>query len=108
MNKVAADVIDPQAWIEESAELAKRYTMGGSLRLFDQRETALTSYGVGVEVGWLALRDVWLVGGWNLAGFEDGNFADTGNTERGPFVSLRMKFDEESLAAWRDLRLDRP
>jgi len=56
----------------------------------------------------MAMRDVWLVGGYNVAGFDDGGFSDAGRTDRGVFAALRVKFDETTLPAWRDLRLDRP
>jgi len=89
-------------WIRE------RWTLGASMRRFTERESGLTSYGHGVEVGYLAFRNLWVAGGYNFAGFEDRDFGLAERTERGPFLSLRFKFDEGSLASIRDLRLDRP
>jgi hypothetical protein len=90
-----------------TADLGPRWTLGGSVRRFSQDLSDTAAHGAGLEVGWMALRDVWLVSGYNVAGFHDGGFADAGRTERGFFGGLRVKFDETTPAAWRDLRLDR-
>lgn len=85
-----------------------RWTVGASLRRFVDRESALTSYGHGVELGFLAIKNLWLTGGYNFAGFKDSNFTSAERTEQGPFLSIRFKFDEHSLATIKDLRLDKP
>jgi hypothetical protein len=91
-----------------TADLGQRWTLGGSVRRFHQDLARSTVHGAGIEVGWMALRDVWLVGGYNVAGFSDGGYSDAGHTDRGVFGALRVKFDETTLSAWRDLRLDLP
>jgi hypothetical protein len=91
-----------------TADLGPRWTLGGSLRRFHQDLARTTDHGAGIETGWMAIRDVWLVGGYNAAGFDDGGFSDAGRTERGFFAALRVKFDETTVQAWRDLRLDQP
>ena len=80
--------------------------MGGSLRRFSERESALTSFGHGLEVGYLAMKNLWVTGGYNFAGLKDARFPGAGQTDSGPFVSLRYKFDERNLVPWRDMRLD--
>jgi uncharacterized repeat protein (TIGR01451 family) len=89
-------------WIRE------RWTVGLSARRFRQRESGTTSYGQGIELGYLAFKNLWVTGGYNFAGFTDSSFDAAERTERGPFLSLRFKFDEGSLASIKDLRLDRP
>jgi hypothetical protein len=54
------------------------------------------------------MKNLWVTGGYNFAGFTDTTFIAAERTERGPFLSLRFKFDENSLASIKDLRLDRP
>jgi uncharacterized repeat protein (TIGR01451 family) len=90
-----------------TAQVHRRWTLGGSLRRFSQRESGLTSYGQGVEVGYLAFRNCWITGGYNFTGLEDANFPGADNRADGPFLSLRLKFDERNLLPWQDLRLDR-
>jgi len=89
-----------------TAEVHRRWTVGGSLRRFSERESSLTSFGHGLEVGYLAMKNLWLTGGYNFAGLKDGQFPGAGHTDSGPFLSVRFKFDEQNLVPWRDVRLD--
>jgi uncharacterized repeat protein (TIGR01451 family) len=91
-----------------TAQLHDRFTLGASLRRFAQNDTRTASYGHGLELGYLAFKNFWLGGGYNFAGFVDRTFPAADDTARGPFVSLRFKFDEASLASLKDVRLDRP
>lgn len=52
-------------------------------------------YGVGGEVGVIVMRNLRLAGGYNLFGFTDRDFSSLGYTQRGPYVELGFKFDEE-------------
>jgi uncharacterized repeat protein (TIGR01451 family) len=89
-------------WIKE------RWTLGASLRRFAQRESGQATFGEGIELGYLAMKNLWITGGYNFAGFSDSSFAGAEHTASGAFLSLRFKFDEKSLASIRDVRLDRP
>ncbi len=90
-----------------TAQIRPRWTLGGSVRRFAQNDTGTATYGAGIEVGWLAIRNLWLTGGYNVLGFETPYAASDDGTRKGPFVSLRFKFDERSLENLKDLRLDR-
>jgi len=91
-----------------TAALHERWTLGASARRFAQRDTRTAEYGHGLELGYLAIKNLWVSGGYNFAGFIDHTFPAAESTSRGPFVSLRFKFDEMSLASLKDIRLDRP
>ncbi len=91
-----------------TTELYRRWTVGWSARRFAQEESGTATYGYGVELGYLLFRDLWIAGGYNLAGFEDDHFPGVGNTSEGAFFSVRFKFDEKSVTRLGDLRLDRP
>jgi len=93
--------------LHHTADIRRRWTLGWSARRFAQEETGTALYGYGAEVGFLVLRDLWLTGGYNLAGFEDRRFPGVDTTAKGPFFSVRVKFDERSLERLGDLRLDR-
>jgi hypothetical protein len=90
-----------------TAEVRPRWTVGGSVRRFAQTDTSSSTYGAGLEVGWLAFKNLWLTGGYNVLGFSDPYQSTGDRTEQGPFVSIRFKFDEKSLENLKDLRLDR-
>jgi hypothetical protein len=48
----------------------------------------------GVEVGYLLRQDLWLSGGVNWTGFSDRDLTSGEYTNRGVFIRLRYKFDE--------------
>jgi uncharacterized repeat protein (TIGR01451 family) len=90
-----------------TTQVHERWTVGGSLRRFAERYSKRLDYGYGAELGFLVLRNLWVTGGYNFAGFEDESSPGADETQRGPFVSVRFKFDERRLTQWNDLRLDR-
>ncbi|HRE14723.1 MAG TPA: hypothetical protein PLD37_11060, partial [Usitatibacteraceae bacterium] len=51
-------------------------------------------YGLGVEVGYLVATNLWVSAGYNLFGWRDDDLAAGENTEKGPYLRLRYKFDE--------------
>lgn len=57
-----------------------------------------TSYAIGPQVGYSPAKDVLLVAGYNIAGFHDPDFAAARSTTKGPFIALRLKFDETILS----------
>ncbi|NML85962.1 hypothetical protein [Polaromonas sp.] len=49
---------------------------------------------VGVEVGYLAWKNMWLSAGYNLKGFRAADLAGDAYTQRGVYLRMRFKFDE--------------
>jgi hypothetical protein len=90
-----------------TAEVHPRWTIGGSARRFSQEDTGTASFGAGIEGGYLVARNLWILGGWNVIGFRDEGFPGLDRTDEGPFVALRFKFDERTIEALQDWRLDR-
>jgi uncharacterized repeat protein (TIGR01451 family) len=69
----------------------------GSLRLGNGARTA--SYSVGPQVGLRPFKNGWLAIGYNVAGYSDRDFAADRFTRAGAYATLRLKFDELSLAS---------
>lgn len=67
---------------------AQAYRMWGN----NQAEHAL-----GVEVGYLAVKNLWLSLGYNIKGFNAPELAGEAYTKRGLYVRMRFKFDENLL-----------
>ena len=93
--------------LHHTAQVHDRWALGWSLRRFTQDESDVTTHGAGLEVSYLALRNLWVTGGYNFAGLDDDAFPGVDNTQEGAFLSIRLKFDEDTRLSWRDLRLDR-
>ncbi len=54
-------------------------------------------HAVGVEVGYLAVKNLWLSLGYNIKGFSAPELAGEAYTKRGLYVRMRFKFDETLL-----------
>jgi hypothetical protein len=74
-------------------DLTERIDLGFSTSVFTGGEAI--QYGLGVEAGYLMGANIWLSGGYNFFGYEDDELAPGGDTQKGPYLRLRMKFDEE-------------
>lgn len=56
-----------------------------------------TAYSIGPQVGFTPAKDILLTAGYNVTGFHDPDFAAARSTTKGPFIALRMKFDQSIL-----------
>ena len=69
--------------------------LSGSALWSEDTGTAL--YAIGPSLGYRPNDDTWISLGWNLEGFEDEDFEAAEYTREGPYVKVRIKFDETSL-----------
>jgi hypothetical protein len=53
------------------------------------------TYAIGVEVGFMVMENLWLSGGYNWQGFRDDELTSGEYTQKGVYVRLRYKFDED-------------
>ena len=66
-------------------------------RTFRRPSIDQAQYGAAVSVGFTMAKNFWLSVGYNLAGFQDRDFSKADFTAEGPFIKLRMKFDQVSV-----------
>jgi large repetitive protein len=59
------------------------------------RGASPTYYGLGLELGFMVMENLWLSGGYNFYGYLDEDFANGDYTNKGAYVRLRYKFDED-------------
>ena len=50
--------------------------------------------GLGIEAGYMLTDNLWLSAGYNWFGFHDADLTASDYTQRGPYVRMRWKFDE--------------
>ncbi len=55
------------------------------------------AWSAGPSLGFTPFKNGWLSVGWNVAGFHDRDFEDARYTRSGPYVTMRLKFDQLSL-----------
>jgi uncharacterized repeat protein (TIGR01451 family) len=57
------------------------------------------AWSAGPSVGLSPFENGWLTLGWNVRGFEDRDFSEARYTRSGPYLTMRLKFDQQSLQA---------
>ena len=63
-------------------------------------------WAIGPSIGYSPRQNVWISLGWNVEGFEDGDFQAAEYTRDGPFIKFRAKFDQDTVrGVLKDLRL---
>lgn len=83
--------------IEGRYDITKKWDVGLRGSMLRSLEIGQTSYGSGASVGLQAAKNLWISVGYNFAGFMDRDFSKADFTAEGPFVKLRMKFDQVSV-----------
>lgn len=86
-------------------DLGTRFDIGVQGSVQHNWTRAIVSFSGGPTVGVSPGQDVWVSAGYNVAGYRDRDFEADRYTRSGPFVTLRMKFDQDSVGrAGRALR----
>ena len=67
--------------------------LSGSALISDSGQT---DYQIGPSVGFSPVDNTWLTLGWNVKGFNDNDFEAAEFTRDGPFIKLRVKFDQHT------------
>jgi uncharacterized repeat protein (TIGR01451 family) len=76
-------------------DISKRWDMGLQYYVeFTNHPVTHHRQAVGAELGYLVMQNLWLSGGYNLTGFKDPDLAGQNYTQRGLYLRLRFKFDE--------------
>jgi hypothetical protein len=83
--------------IEGRYDLSKKVDVGLRVSMLRTLGIDQTDYGTQASVGLQAARNLWISVGYNFAGFTDRDFSKADFTAEGPFVKLRMKFDQVSV-----------
>lgn len=76
-------------------DLGERWDVGAHAHLLSGGGSRARS--VGVEGGYRVQTNLWLSVGWNAQGFRDRDLGVQQHTERGAYLRLRFKFDENLL-----------
>ncbi len=64
--------------------------------LFPDRRTTV-SFSAGPTVGFSPGHNLWLTAGYNVTGYRDRDFSADRYTRAGPYVTMRLKFDQQSI-----------
>lgn len=79
-------------------DFGSRFDAGVHVRTLMNDDFASGQGGVGGEVGFLMMNNLWLSAGYNVLGFRDDDLTEEEYTRRGAYLRMRFKFDESLLA----------
>jgi hypothetical protein len=83
--------------VEGRYDITKRVDIGLRLSKLTSWSIDQSQYGSQVSAGFTMKKNLWLSVGYNLTGFYDRDFSQADFTAQGPFIKLRMKFDQASV-----------
>jgi uncharacterized repeat protein (TIGR01451 family) len=82
------------AGFEARYDVTRRIDIGFHGEAIYSWDSKTTDYSYGPSVGFTPADNVWLSVGWNFAGFIDEDFAAAEYSRIGPYLRLRIKFDQ--------------
>lgn len=78
-------------------DLGPRFDVGVAGSVQHAWDASAWSFSGGPSLGWSPARNLWVSAGYNVAGYRDRDFEADRYTRRGPYLTLRLKFDQTSL-----------
>jgi hypothetical protein len=84
-------------------QLTRRFDLGAHAAVLHSWESNVMDYSTGFDVGMTLAKNVWVSLGYNFAGFRDDDFSASRHTAQGPYLSIRIKADQDT---FKDLNLD--
>jgi hypothetical protein len=85
------------AWLlggRATYDINEKWDVGVLASVLGSPTGSARQYAYGVELGYQIMTDLWLSAGYNASGFSDKDLTSGEYTNRGAYVRLRFKFDE--------------
>ncbi len=79
-------------------DITERIDVGLAASMLYSPKGSSKQYAAGGEIGYLVAQNLWFSVGYNWTGFKDRDLTGSDYTNRGVFVRLRFKFDEDLFA----------
>ena len=76
-------------------DITKRWDISGLAALMYSPQGSSKQYALGAEVGYQLQDNLWLSAGYNVRGFNDRDLTGSDYTNRGAYMRVRFKFDED-------------
>jgi uncharacterized repeat protein (TIGR01451 family) len=80
-------------------DIAPRWDVSVAASTLLGKGTQSKHYGLGLELGFMVMENLWVSGGYNIFGYRDDDLTSGEYTNKGVFVRLRYKFDEDLFGA---------
>jgi len=77
-------------------DITQRWDIGMFGSVMRSVNAGVRSYGLGASVGFKVVDNMWLSMGYNVLGMDDRDFSDASYRAKGPYITLRMKVDQDT------------
>jgi uncharacterized repeat protein (TIGR01451 family) len=77
--------------------IGRRFDVGAQASMQHAWNRGAKAFSVGPSAGFSPGGNLWISAGYNVAGYRDRDFEDDRYTRAGPYLTLRLKFDQLSL-----------
>ncbi|MDH4216565.1 MAG: hypothetical protein OEV23_06695, partial [Gallionella sp.] len=77
-------------------DLTQRWDIGTFGSVMRSLNSGVRSYGVGASLGYKLVDNMWISAGYNVRGMNDRDFAAASYRAQGPYITLRMKVDQDT------------
>ena len=85
--------------LEVHKDIGAHLDVGGSASVQHAWTDRATSVSIGPSVGVSPGHNVWMTIGYNVTGYRDHDYEQAHYTRQGPYVTMRLKFDQLSIGA---------
>ena len=83
--------------VEVRRDLDRSWDIGLSGALLHSWNSQVLNYSAGASIGYRLMENTWVAAGYNVLGFNDRDFAGAEYRAKGFFLSVRIKFDQDTL-----------
>jgi opacity protein-like surface antigen len=77
-------------------DLTARWDIGMFGSVMRSHNSGVSSYALGASVGFKLVDNMWVSSGYNMRGMNDRDFANASYRAQGPYITLRMKVDQDT------------
>jgi opacity protein-like surface antigen len=82
--------------MEARHDLTQKWDIGAYGSVMRSLNSGVRSYGLGASVGYKVVDNMWLAVGYNVRGMDDRDFSAGSYRAQGPYITLRMKVDQDT------------
>jgi uncharacterized repeat protein (TIGR01451 family) len=89
-------------------DINQRWDIGMFGSVMRSVDAGVRSYGLGASVGFKVVDNMWVSAGYNVLGMDDRDFSDASYRAKGPYITLRMKVDQDTFGLNKGGSITRP
>ena len=83
--------------VEVRRDLDRSWDIGLNGAVLHSWNSQVLNYSAGASIGYRLMENTWVAAGYNVLGFNDRDFAGAEYRAKGFFLSVRIKFDQDTL-----------